>query len=139
MFSNRLSTAHKYVSFLIACMLLWNFLCKDIFFLYRPQRSCGKVMFLHLSVILFTGGSSRHRLGRHPRQTTPHPHPLGRHPAPTSGRPPWPDTPHPRPDPAPGEGHCNALYAFYWNTFLLGIILLVTSKHLNVFPWWVAR
>ena len=22
---------------------------------YRPQRSCGKVMFLHLSVILFTG------------------------------------------------------------------------------------
>ena len=23
---------------------------------YRPQRSCGKVMFLHLSVILFTGG-----------------------------------------------------------------------------------
>ena len=25
---------------------------------YRPQRSCGKVMFLHLSVILFTGGVS---------------------------------------------------------------------------------
>ena len=23
---------------------------------YRPQRSCGKVMFLHLSVILSTGG-----------------------------------------------------------------------------------
>ena len=23
---------------------------------YHPQRSCGKVMFLHLSVILFTGG-----------------------------------------------------------------------------------
>ena len=23
---------------------------------YRPQRSCGKVMFLHLSVILFTRG-----------------------------------------------------------------------------------
>ena len=23
---------------------------------YRPQRSCGKVMVLHLSVILFTGG-----------------------------------------------------------------------------------
>ena len=27
---------------------------KDIF--YYPQRSCSKVMFLHLSVILFTGG-----------------------------------------------------------------------------------
>ena len=26
------------------------------FFYYRPQRSCGKVMFLHLSVILFGGG-----------------------------------------------------------------------------------
>ena len=25
---------------------------------YRPQRSCGKVMFLHLSVILFTEGVS---------------------------------------------------------------------------------
>ena len=25
---------------------------------YRLQRSCGKVMFLHLSVILFTGGVS---------------------------------------------------------------------------------
>ena len=23
---------------------------------YRPQRSCGKVMFLHLCVIMFTGG-----------------------------------------------------------------------------------
>ena len=26
---------------------------------YRPQRSCGKVMFLHLPVILFTGGGGR--------------------------------------------------------------------------------
>ena len=33
-----------------------------MFSCYRPQRSCGKVMFLHLSVILFTGGRS----GRHP-------------------------------------------------------------------------
>ena len=35
--------------------------CLDVTFLapcsyyYRPQRSCGKVVFLHLSVILFTG------------------------------------------------------------------------------------
>ena len=27
-------------------------------FYYRPQRSCGKVMFLHLSVILSTGGGA---------------------------------------------------------------------------------
>ena len=40
---------------------------------YRPHRSCGKVMFLHLSVILSTGGvcqtpptSGTHLLDRHP-------------------------------------------------------------------------
>ena len=33
---------------------------------YRPQRSCDKVMFLHLSVILFTRGSATHPPGRHP-------------------------------------------------------------------------
>ena len=48
---------------------------------YRPQRSYGKVMFLHLSVILFTGGCvSQHALGltTH-RQTYPSMH-WGRHP-----------------------------------------------------------
>ena len=39
---------------------------------YRLHRSCGKVMFLHLSVILFTGGSAIPPLGRHqPGQTPP--------------------------------------------------------------------
>ena len=33
---------------------------------YRPQRSWGKVMFIHLFVILSTGGSAIHPLGRHP-------------------------------------------------------------------------
>ena len=32
---------------------------------YGPQRSCGKVMFLHLSVILFRG-VSQHALGQTP-------------------------------------------------------------------------
>ena len=32
------------------------FLTKVYFAYYRPQRSWGKVMFLHVSVILFTGG-----------------------------------------------------------------------------------
>ena len=42
---------------------------------YHPQTKLGKVMFLHLSVILFTGGV--HPPGRH---TTPlGRHPLGRH------------------------------------------------------------
>ena len=59
---------------------------------YCPQRSCGKVMFLHLSVILSTGGVSapvhagiHTPLARHPPGQTPPPprtdtHPLGRHP-----------------------------------------------------------
>ena len=54
------------------CLWHWNICCYNTeFYLaknlhwwvilyilayYRPQRSCGKVMFLHLSVILFTGG-----------------------------------------------------------------------------------
>ena len=46
-------------------------------FYYRPQRSSGKVMFLHLYVILFTGGGgvvwqtlhpSRHPLAGHPQR-----------------------------------------------------------------------
>ena len=54
---------------------------------YRPQRSCGKVMFLHLSVILFRGGClPQYMLGYTPQADTPwadttpdrHP-PLGRH------------------------------------------------------------
>ena len=74
---------------------------------YHPQRSCGKVMFLHLSVILFTVGGwlpkcilgythawvdtpwARHPLGRHlladtlqqtPPADTPWQTPPGRHP-----------------------------------------------------------
>ena len=33
---------------------------------YHPQRSWGKVMFLHVSVILFTGGSAPLHAGIHP-------------------------------------------------------------------------
>ena len=52
----------------------------------RPQRSCGKVTFLHLSVILSTGGSGRHPPVDPGQTTTPRgpwadiPTPLGRHP-----------------------------------------------------------
>ena len=56
---------------------------------YRPQRSCGKVMFLHPSVILSTGGVWQ----TPPRQTPPPADPPpGRHP--TLGR-------HPRADRRP--------------------------------------
>ena len=75
---------------------------------YRLQRGCGKVMFLHLSVILFTGGggwlplvwgcvsatlwADTPRWADPPWQTPPPPdrHPLGRHPQADT---PWADTP----------------------------------------------
>ena len=101
-------------------------------FNYRPQRSCGKVMFLHLSVILFTGGSSP-PLGRH---SDPSP---GQTPAPgktpPGQTPPWADiaredtppgqttTPRQTP-PSPvhtGTRSTSGRYASYWNVFLLYI------------------
>ena len=65
-------------------------------------------MFLHLSVILFTGGS-----GRHPRADTPR------------QKPSWADTPlgrHP-----PGDGHCSGRYASYCNAFLFVIWLAMPT------------
>ena len=48
--------------------VITNMLCMDELHCYRPQRNYGKVMFLHLSVILFTGGC----VGRHsPQPETP--------------------------------------------------------------------
>ena len=57
--------------------LLGNFkLCN-----YRPQRSCVKIMFLHVSAILSTGEClADSPLGRHPQADTPLGRPLGRHP-----------------------------------------------------------
>ena len=55
-------------------------------YFYRPQRSWGKVMFLHVSVILFTGGSASVLAG------IPHP-PRDQAPPPGAdtlwSRPPW--------------------------------------------------
>ena len=48
--NNRISWSLKEFSGIVGTTLL------VFFHFYRPQRSCGKVMFLHLSVILFTGG-----------------------------------------------------------------------------------
>ena len=89
-------------------------------------------MFLHLSVILFTGGKctppGRHHFppvdtpfprqtppGRHtpPGQTLPGKHPnLGRHPL-----------PHLR------DGHCSGLYTSYWNAFLFVLFLTLVCCH----------
>ena len=76
---------------------------------YRPQRSCGKVMFSQAcvknSVHRGRVSASMHA-GIHP---LPGSHPPGRHP---TGQTP----------PAPGRhrpgGHCDGRYASYWNAFL---------------------
>ena len=52
-------------------------------------------MFLHLSVILFTGGGVHPPLGRHPQAVTP---PPGQTPSPRH-TPPWVDTPRQPPPP----------------------------------------
>ena len=102
-----------------------------IYYFYRPRRSCGKVMFLHLSVILFTVGVS----GRHPSEQTPlekthtpqadtplDTHPPGTH---TPGQTPRladpssadPLSTPPRADTSPRDGHCSGWYASYWSAF----------------------
>ena len=113
-----------------------NILCLRLFY-YRPQRSCGKVMFSQASVILFTGGvwqtlpppSEQTPLADPPPGQTPPPRadtlkgthfpgqtsPLGRHPPgrhPTSADIPWAEILPPR------DGYCSGQYASYWNPFL---------------------
>ena len=100
----------------------------DIYGFYCPQRSCGKVMFLHLSVILSTGECLADTypwadtpLGRHPHWAdTPLGHPLGRPPwqTPRGKTPPWTDTPRQTLPLSPAYGYCSGRYASYWNAFL---------------------
>ena len=90
------------------------------FFHYRPQRSWGKVVFLHVSVTLFTGGLPHCMLGYTPGTR-------GRHPA--GADPPRADTPSTGADPPstrhpPQHRACwemrptSGQYASYWNTIL---------------------
>ena len=101
---------------------------------YRPQRSCGKVMFLHLSVILFTGGClplplpwSDTPMGRHPLLGR---HPPGRH---TPAKCMLGFTPlcavH------AGIRSTSGRYASYWNAFLLVILLMVMLIYLHPLVW----
>ena len=62
-------------------------------YFYRPQLSCGKVMFSQASAILFTEGISEHALGQTLPQAEPHPRtdtPLGIHPPRQTSTPQWP-------------------------------------------------
>ena len=76
---------------------------------YRPQRSCGKVMFSQASVILFTRG------GVYPSMH------WGRHPT-------WEDTP-------PPDSHCSVRYASYWNAFLFDTIFAKNCMKMKEIGW----
>ena len=108
---------------------------------YRPQQSCGKVMFLHLSVILSTGGMSA---SVHAGIHTPHPPPpLGRHPhwtdTPHWQTAPWADSPQadtpgqtPPSPPPKADGYCRGRYASYWNAFLFFIFFLLKMSKFTI-------
>ena len=82
-------------------------------FLLPANEVWGKVIFLHLSVILFTGGvpgQVPHGTGTppwqvHPLGRYPHPSPLGRYTPPWADTPPGRYTPLGRYTPSPGAVH----------------------------------
>ena len=83
--------------YLIQKIVLIEIMCK-----YRPQRSCGKVMFLHVSVILFTGG-----VWQADTPGSTHTHPMAdRDPSPTHGTATAADGTHPT-----GMHSCYTRYA----------------------------
>ena len=109
---------------------------------YRPQCSCGKVMFSQASVILFTEGGvcpgGECVWQTPPRQTPPwadtltpplarHTPPPDRHRAdtppgqtPPRQTPTWQTPPSQTPPSRhpPRDGYCSGRYASYWNAFL---------------------
>ena len=92
----------SFVRNLLGPKVIMNDFTKTEFY-YRPIRSCGKVMFLHLSVILFTGGRGVWQ--------TPQ-----KQPSPPVAEPPLQNR---HPNPPPRDSHCSGQYASYWNAFLL--------------------
>ena len=121
--------------------------------LFTIRNKVAKVMFSHLSVILFTGGSASvhagirppgadtlpHRPGtllgadpprtRHtPQEQTPHP---GSRP-PWDQAPPGPGTPGTRHPLLLADGYCCGRYVSYWNAFLLTTYFYMAPLPLKV-------
>ena len=103
------------------------------------RSEVAKVMFLHLSVILFTGGSASVHAG-----IPPPPPPRGQAPPPGTRHPPDqtpPGTRLPRPDtplgqapPGSRDGYCCGRYASYYNAFLLSEHDFIIFSW-TCFPW----
>ena len=106
-----------------------------IWYYYRPQRSCGKLIFSEASVknSVQGGGSASVHAGIHhnpwadprppppwadtlPWQTPPGQTSPGRHPP---GQTPFPHT----------DGYCNGQYASYWNAFLFCSYKYIALSH----------
>ena len=98
----------------------------DLFYFYRQQTKFAKVMFLHVSVILSTGGGlPQCMLGYPPGAITPSPGAAHQEQAPLRSRhPPEQTPPRPGTHPSPGSRACweirptSGRYASYWNAFL---------------------
>ena len=100
-------------------------------YLYWPQRSCAKVIFLHVCVILSTGGGSAPlHAGYTPQEQTSPPEQAPRAPtppvadtplkeqAPPGAEPPGGKHPPVSRHPPPGIRSMSGRYASYWNAFL---------------------
>ena len=136
---------------LIQIFILWPLSSATIYF-YRPQTKFAKVMFLHLSVILFTGGvclsacwdtttsslpppRTRHtpRPCTHPWDQTPHgaDRPGTRHP-PT----PQEQTPHP----SPGSRRLllRTVHILLECILVLCTVVIYSFWTLKVIIWWMS-
>ena len=80
----------------------------------------AKIMFLHLSVILFTGGSASVHAGIPPPRRHAPPSPEARTPRKHTPPPPGKHAPHPTPPPEADSGirSMSGRYGSYWNAFL---------------------
>ena len=114
----------------------YSFLLVDykVIFITGRNEVVAKVMFLHLFVILFTGGGVC--LGacwdttHPPKEQTP---PRSRHPPPRADTPPHPRSRHPpEPTPSPPIRSMSGRYASYWNAFLFSSVTLLNQTILPV-------
>ena len=121
----------EFLSIIMSLLIWWDFTLVTV-----RKRNCRKVMFLQVSVILFTGwctcsqGGACSQGGSGPRRGVPAlgrwclvPGRLG-----AGGLVPAGEFLEWRP---PDDGYCCRLYASYWNAFLFSIIFFTSQSFLT--------
>ena len=104
------------------------------------KRSCGMVMFLHLSVILSTGGCLPQCMAGYTppwADTPPPPTDIPQTDTPLADIPPGQTHPPPADTPLSSacwdtHGYCGRWYASYWNAFF-SIAVTTSSSHKSTF------